>query len=73
MYFLYFILSFMMGVIYNMIIKPDNKIVIKYPTKYNSDLIYKDDADICYKYILKEEKCPLDKSNVFKMPIQLIR
>lgn len=68
---LYFILAFMIGIMYNLLIKKDKRVIIKYPTIYNSEkLIYKDKADICYKYQLKEDKCPIDKNDLHVMPIQ---
>jgi hypothetical protein len=40
---------------------PIPEIILKYPTPDNAGkVVYKDDADICYKYKLKKVKCPSD-------------
>ena len=68
----YFLIAFGIGFIYNYIIRPDPIILVKYPTPYNKDLIYKDSTNTCYKYNLKETSCPNDKTKIFKMPVQTV-
>lgn len=69
----YFLLAFFIGLVYNLLIKPDKKVIIKYPTIYNANkLIYKDDADICYKYLLNETTCPMNKEEIYNVPIQTL-
>lgn len=56
--FLAFIIAFAIGIFYVYISTPKPKIVIKYPTPYNSNkIVYRNDNDVCYKYIVEEVKC----------------
>jgi len=56
--FLAFIIAFGIGILYVYISTPKAKIVIKYPTPYNSNkIVYRNDNDICYKYNVEEVKC----------------
>lgn len=56
--FIAFIIAFAIGILYVYISTPKPKIVIKYPTPYNSNkIVYKNDNDICYKYQVEEIKC----------------
>jgi hypothetical protein len=51
--------------------KPPSKNVIIYPTPYNAGkIVYKDDAGVCYKYDIKEVKCPVDKSKISEVFLQ---
>ena len=36
---------------------PPPHIVLKFPTPLNSDIVYKDKSDNCYKYVATEVKC----------------
>ena len=69
---LYFFISFAIGIFFNYMVRPMPHIIIKYPTPYNNNLKYKDDAGNCYKYELSETSCNVDPSNIFKMPIQTL-
>lgn len=56
--FLAFIIAFAIGIFYVYISTPKPKIVIKYPTPYNSNkIVYRNDNDVCYKYMVEEVKC----------------
>jgi len=56
--FIAFIIAFAIGILYVYISTPKPKIVIKYPTPYNSNkIVYRNDNDICYKYQVEEIKC----------------
>jgi len=56
--FLSFIIAFTIGILYVYISTPKPKIVIKYPTPYNSNkIVYRNDNDVCYKYTVEEVKC----------------
>ena len=68
---LVFLISLAVGLLYTYITTPPPKIVIKYPTPHNAGKIkYVDDAGVCYKYVMEEVNCPLDKNDIRKMPIQ---
>jgi len=56
--YLAFIIAFGIGILYVYLSAPKPKIIIKYPTPYNvNKVIYKNENDICYKYIAEEIKC----------------
>ena len=67
----YFMVSLCIGFFFVYILTPTPDIVLKYPTPDNSGkVIYKDKADVCYKYGAKEVNCPNDKSLVVDQKIQ---
>lgn len=53
----YFVISFCVGILIVHIMKPPPHIVLKFPTPLNSDIVYKDKSDNCYKYVATEVKC----------------
>tara|TARA_Y100000389_G_scaffold65622_2_gene61749 strand:+ start:2233 stop:2463 length:231 start_codon:yes stop_codon:yes gene_type:complete len=66
----FFLLALFIGLIY-MYFNDDRKKIIIYPTTSNFDKIeYKDRADNCFKYNLKEVKCPAKKTTIKNIPIQ---
>ena len=66
----FFLLALFVGLIY-IYINDDRKKIIIYPTTSNFDKIeYKDRADNCFKYNLKEVKCPAKKTSIKNIPIQ---
>jgi hypothetical protein len=68
--FKYFLLALFAGLIY-IYFNDDRKQIIIYPTTSNFDKIeYKDKADNCFKYNLKEVKCPAKKTSIKNIPIQ---
>jgi len=70
---LYFFLSLFVGLFFVYISTPTPEIVFKYPMPENADkLVYQDDADTCYKYIVSEIKCPSDKSKIKEFKLQHI-
>lgn len=53
-----FIIAFSVGILFVYLSAPKQKIIIKYPSPYNSEkVVYKNDNDICYKYKTEEVKC----------------
>jgi hypothetical protein len=47
-----------------------NRRVIVYPSRYNIDKIeYKDEAENCFEYKVKDVKCPTDKSKIENLPL----
>ena len=66
----FFLLALFIGLIY-MYFNDDRKKIIIYPTTSNFNKIeYKDRADNCFKYNLKEVKCPAKKTTIKNIPIQ---
>ena len=67
----YFFIALFVGLFYTYLTTPMPEIIIKYPTPENvGNIIYKDRADVCYKYVAKEVACPADKSKIKKLDIQ---
>ena len=53
-----FFIAFAVGILFVYISTPKQKIIIKYPTPYNSNkIVYKNENDFCYKYEVSEIKC----------------
>ncbi len=68
---LYFIISFVIGLIYIHFTQAPPRVVIKYPTPHNAGRItYVDDAGVCYKYAVEKANCPANKSLISVIPIQ---
>jgi len=66
-----FFIALAIGLFLTYIFAPPKKIIIKWPTPENSGkIIYKDNADLCYKYKANEIPCPDDKSLIKKTSIQ---
>jgi len=56
---LVFFISFCIGLFLTYIFTPLPDVIIKYPTPENSNsLIYRDEADNCYKFRSLQVKCP---------------
>jgi hypothetical protein len=66
-----FFIALAIGLFITYIYSPPKKIIIKWPTPENSGkIIYKDNADLCYKYQADEIPCPDDKSLIKNTSIQ---
>jgi hypothetical protein len=62
-----FMIAFVSGIIYVYMDVPKQRVIIKYPTPYNSNkLVYKGIDDNCYKFNVKEVECTQD---AIKQPI----
>ncbi len=67
----YFLIAFFIGMFFTYISTPPPDIVIKYPTPDNAGkIIYRDTADVCYKYRAQKVDCPKDKSKIKKFDLQ---
>ena len=59
-----FLLTFLLGLTYIYCFDYNRQVVV-FPTPHNIDKIeYKDEAENCYGYKVKEVKCPSDKSKI---------
>lgn len=66
-----FFIALAIGLFFTYIYAPPKKIVIKWPTPENAGkVIYKDNADTCYKYKANEIPCPDDKNQIKNTSIQ---
>ena len=63
-----FFIAFCIGIFLVYISTPDPIIIFKYPTP-NSKNVYKDDSEMCYKYIHEEVDCSKHK-NVIETELQ---
>jgi len=62
--FIAFFIAFFIGLSYVYLSAPKQRIIIKYPTPYNANkIIYKNENDICYKYLVDEVKCTPEAIN----------
>jgi len=67
-----FIISFFIGGLIVYLQSPLREKIFVYPTPYNNkDIEYKDKNDNCFMFKYKEVKCPLDKQNIKKIPMQM--
>ena len=68
----YFAIGLFIGLLYTYVTKPTPEVVYKYPTPDNAgQIVYKDQAGVCYKYRAQKVDCPADMSHSIKQPIQV--
>ena len=64
-----FLLAFLIGLIYIYCFDYNRKVEV-YPTPHNIDKVeYKDEAENCFSYKIKEITCPDDKSKIQNLPM----
>lgn len=59
----YFFISLCIGIFFVYIISYQPEVIIKFPTP-DSNTIYKDKNDICYKYDSREVKCDMKTKEI---------
>ena len=64
-----FLISFSIGLLYVYIIGPERKAIIKYPTPFNSNTLYKDNANNCYIYESKKVSCTENPTKTIPQPV----
>ncbi len=68
---LWFFIALGVGLFISYIYAPPKRIVIKWPTPENAGkVIYKDEADVCYKYKAQEVTCPDNPDEIKRINIQ---
>ena len=66
-----FLISFTLGLFVIYITGPTNKKIYVYPTPENIDsFLWKDKANNCYKWDIKEVNKPKDDKNIKSIPVQ---
>ena len=66
-----FFVSLAIGLFFVYILGPDTKSVYIYPSPDNIDkILFKDDANNCFKYEPEEVTCPKDESKIANVPVQ---
>lgn len=66
-----FLISLAIGLLFVYVIGPESKPIYIYPSPENiTKILFKDDADNCFKYEQKEVMCPEDSSKISEMPVQ---
>lgn len=66
-----FLISFAIGVFVVYLTSPPPREIMVYPTPENvGELLYKDNADQCYKFLPDQVSCPKDESKIRKIPPQ---
>ena len=66
-----FFVSFGLGLMYCYITNPSPKVVLKFPSPYNTEKViyHETGGDGCYKYKADKVGCPTDKSLIKPQPI----
>ena len=66
-----FLISFALGLFFVYILGSEQKVIYIYPTPENyTSILYKDSADQCFEYAVRETKCPLNPLAIKTVPIQ---
>jgi hypothetical protein len=66
-----FFLSLCLGLLFAYLSAPTPTIIHVYPTPDNTDTVeYIDKADNCFKFAATEVKCPADRDDIKKIPVQ---
>jgi hypothetical protein len=66
-----FFISLAIGIFFVYVIGPESKPIYIYPSPENIDkVLFKDDANNCFKYEQKEVMCPKDSSELANTPVQ---
>ncbi len=67
-----FFISLAIGLFFVYIMGDDMKTIYIYPTPENVDkILFKDNADNCFRFTPVVTKCPSDESKIEKIPIQV--
>ncbi len=68
-----FFIALILGLLINIYFMKPKKYIVKWPTPENAGkIIYKDDADNCYKYDVEEVNCPDNKKEIKSTPPEKI-
>jgi hypothetical protein len=65
--FIILIFGFIIGLIIGRIHFSNFKYIVRYPSIYDTNQIYIDDNNVCYKYNLIEIECSQDDFNIIKL------
>jgi hypothetical protein len=66
-----FFVSLAIGLFFIYILGPDTKKVYIYPSPDTIEqILFKDDANNCFKYEPEEVTCPKDESKIANVPVQ---
>ena len=66
-----FIISFAVGLFFVYILGTEMKTIYVYPSPdVINNILFKDNAENCFKFEQKEVNCPKDDSDIFKVTIQ---
>ena len=56
----YFFMALVVGIIVSFVYKPEDVVIVKHPTPYNSETTYKHASGDCYRYRSKPVTCTAD-------------
>lgn len=66
-----FLLGLLVGIFLVCTLRPEQKVVLRYPTPENvGNTTYRDGNNVCYKYSSEEVSCDAEKSKVREFPVQ---
>jgi hypothetical protein len=69
--FLGIIAGIVTAIIFEYVIKPEKKVIFKYPhPKTAAETIYKDKNGVCFKYDVKDVSCDKNESRLKDFPLQ---
>ena len=66
-----FLVSFAIGIFFVYVYGPEMKTIYIYPSPENVNrVLYKDNADNCFRFVPNQIECPKDKSKISDILIQ---
>ena len=66
-----FLVTFSIGLLFVYLSQPETTVIYVYPTPDNViNVEYKDKADSCFQFESLEVKCPSNKNDINKIPLQ---
>lgn len=69
--FVYFFVSFAIGLLFCYILSPAPEVILKFPSPYNAgSIVYRDEKkeDSCYVYQAENVACPMDRNRIRPQP-----
>lgn len=67
---LHFFAAFAIGLLVSYMMTPAPKVVVKFPSPYNAgSVVYKDDADNCFKFNAKKVSCADNRAAIRPQPL----
>lgn len=66
-----FLIAFSIGLLFVYLSRPNPRVIMVYPTPVNHDVVlFKDDAEMCFKHNPQEVECPSNPLDIQEYPTQ---